>query len=101
MAAAPRPPSRGTPARVRGPRWGRPGPVGPRGRARHSLDAGRDGRREDVGWRGRIVRRGAAARGADVAKKKKVRVAFRKNRQKRTRANDLTQRFHGDVLEGA
>jgi ribosome biogenesis GTPase / thiamine phosphate phosphatase len=28
-----------------------------------------------------------------VAKKKKVRVAFKKNRQKRTRANDLTSQY--------
>lgn len=33
-----------------------------------------------------------------MAKKKKVRVAFRKNRQKRTRANDLTRRYHSDDL---
>lgn len=31
-----------------------------------------------------------------MAKKKKVRVEFRKNRQKRTRANDLTRQFHRD-----
>ena len=31
-----------------------------------------------------------------MAKKKKVRVALRKNRQKRTRANDLTRQFRGD-----
>jgi ribosome biogenesis GTPase len=31
-----------------------------------------------------------------VAKKKKVRVEFRKNRQKRTRANDLTRQFRRD-----
>lgn len=30
-----------------------------------------------------------------MAKKKKVRVAFKKNRQKRTRANDLTSTYHG------
>ena len=30
-----------------------------------------------------------------MAKKKKVRVAFKKNRQKRTRANDLTQAYGG------
>jgi len=36
-----------------------------------------------------------------VAKKKKVRVAFRKNRQKRTRANDLTRRYHADDLTRA
>ena len=35
---------------------------------------------------------------ARVAKKKKVRVAFKKNRQKRTRANDLTRRYHADDL---
>lgn len=35
-----------------------------------------------------------------MAKKKKVRVAFKKNRQKRTRANDLTQRYHRDALAG-
>jgi len=35
-----------------------------------------------------------------VSKKKKVRVAFKKNRQKRTRANDLTRRFHGNELSG-
>jgi ribosome biogenesis GTPase len=34
----------------------------------------------------------------NVAKKKKVRVAFKKNRQKRTRANDLTRRYHADDL---
>jgi ribosome biogenesis GTPase / thiamine phosphate phosphatase len=33
-------------------------------------------------------------------KKKKVRVALRKNRQNRTRANDLTRRFHHDELSG-
>ena len=37
-------------------------------------------------------------RGASVAKKKKVRVAFNKNRQKRTRINDLTR---GYTKEGA
>jgi ribosome biogenesis GTPase len=31
-----------------------------------------------------------------VAKKKKVRVAFKKNRQKRTRANDLTRQYEKD-----
>ena len=31
-----------------------------------------------------------------MAKKKKVRVALRKNRQNRTRANDLTRRFRDD-----
>ena len=31
-----------------------------------------------------------------MAKKKKVRVALRKNRQKRTRANDLTREFRND-----
>jgi ribosome biogenesis GTPase len=31
--------------------------------------------------------------GAGVSKKKKVRVAFKKNRQKRTRANDLTRQY--------
>ena len=36
-----------------------------------------------------------------MAKKKKVRVAFRKNRQKRTRANDLTRRYHTDDLSRA
>ena len=35
-----------------------------------------------------------------MAKKKKVRVAFRKNRQKRTRANDLTGRYGADGLSG-
>jgi ribosome biogenesis GTPase len=35
-----------------------------------------------------------------VAKKKKVRVAFKKNRQKRTRANDLTRRYHANELAG-
>jgi ribosome biogenesis GTPase len=35
-----------------------------------------------------------------VAKKKKVRVAFKKNRQKRTRANDLTSRYHANELAG-
>jgi ribosome biogenesis GTPase len=33
-----------------------------------------------------------------LGKKKKVRVELRKNRQKRTRANDLTRRFHRDEL---
>jgi ribosome biogenesis GTPase len=33
-----------------------------------------------------------------VAKKKKVRVAFKKNRGKRTRANDLTRKYHADEL---
>jgi ribosome biogenesis GTPase len=33
-----------------------------------------------------------------LGKKKKVRVEFRKNRQKRTRSNDLTRRFHRDEL---
>jgi ribosome biogenesis GTPase len=33
-----------------------------------------------------------------VSKKKKVRVAFKKNRQKRTRANDLTRRYRQDEL---
>ena len=36
-----------------------------------------------------------------MAKKKKVRVAFKKNRQKRTRANDLTRRYHADDLSKA
>jgi len=36
-----------------------------------------------------------------VAKKKKVRVAFKKNRQKRTRANDLTRRYHANDLTRA
>jgi ribosome biogenesis GTPase len=36
-----------------------------------------------------------------VAKKKKVRVAFKKNRQKRTRANDLTRQFQADQPAGA
>ncbi|RUL87705.1 ribosome small subunit-dependent GTPase A [Tautonia sociabilis] len=36
-----------------------------------------------------------------MAKKKKVRVAFRKNRQNRTRANDLTRRFEEGDLRGA
>ncbi|MFO0952445.1 MAG: ribosome small subunit-dependent GTPase A [Isosphaeraceae bacterium] len=35
-----------------------------------------------------------------MAKKKKVRVAFKKNRQKRTRANDLTRRYHANELAG-
>lgn len=35
-----------------------------------------------------------------MAKKKKVRVALKKNRQKRTRANDLTRRFHANELAG-
>jgi ribosome biogenesis GTPase len=35
-----------------------------------------------------------------LAKKKKVRVAFKKNRQKRTRANDLTRRYHANDLSG-
>lgn len=38
--------------------------------------------------------------GLVVSKKKKVRVPFKKNRQKRTRANDLTQRFHSNELSG-
>jgi len=33
-----------------------------------------------------------------VAKKKKVRVAFKKNRSNRTRANDLTRRYNADGL---
>lgn len=33
-----------------------------------------------------------------MAKKKKVRVAFKKNRSKRTRANDLTRNYHADEL---
>jgi len=36
-----------------------------------------------------------------VAKKKKVRVAFKKNRQKRTRANDLTRQYKEDDLTRA
>jgi ribosome biogenesis GTPase len=36
-----------------------------------------------------------------VSKKKKVRVEFRKNRQKRRRANDLTRSFHQDDPKGA
>jgi ribosome biogenesis GTPase len=36
-----------------------------------------------------------------VSKKKKVRVAFKKNRQKRTRANDLTRRYRQDDLTRA
>jgi len=36
-----------------------------------------------------------------VSKKKKVRVAFKKNRQKRTRANDLTQQYRQDRLAKA
>ena len=40
-------------------------------------------------------------RRVNVAKKKKVRVAFKKNRQKRTRANDLTRRYHADDLTRA
>jgi ribosome biogenesis GTPase / thiamine phosphate phosphatase len=35
-----------------------------------------------------------------VAKKKKVRVALKKNRQKRTRANNLTHRYHSNELTG-
>ena len=35
-----------------------------------------------------------------AVKKKKVRVALRKNRQNRTRANDLTRRFRNDELTG-
>ncbi len=35
-----------------------------------------------------------------MAKKKKVRVEFRKNRQKRTRANDLTRSFRQDDAKG-
>ena len=34
-------------------------------------------------------------------KKKKVRVALRKNRQTRTRANDLTRQFRDDELTAA
>ena len=33
-----------------------------------------------------------------MAKKKKVRVAFKKNRSNRTRANDLTRGYHADGL---
>ena len=33
-----------------------------------------------------------------MAKKKKVRVAFKKNRSKRTRANDLTRKYHANDL---
>ena len=33
-----------------------------------------------------------------MSKKKQVRVALRKNRQKRTRDNDLTQRYHANEL---
>ncbi|WP_152049784.1 ribosome small subunit-dependent GTPase A [Tautonia marina] len=36
-----------------------------------------------------------------MSKKKKVRVAFRKNRQTRTRSNDLTRRFEGGEVRGA
>lgn len=36
-----------------------------------------------------------------MSKKKKVRVAFRKNRQTRTRANDLTRRYEEGGLRGA
>jgi ribosome biogenesis GTPase / thiamine phosphate phosphatase len=36
-----------------------------------------------------------------IVKKKKVRVAFRKNRQNRTRANDLTRKFRDDELTPA
>jgi ribosome biogenesis GTPase len=36
-----------------------------------------------------------------VAKKKKVRVALKKNRQKRTRANDLTRDYESEAEEGA
>ena len=36
-----------------------------------------------------------------MAKKRKVRVELRKNRQKRTRANDLTRRYHQDDLKSA
>ena len=49
----------------------------------------------------RLGAAGAMRRGNGVAKKKKVRVAFRKNRQKRTRSNDLTRRFHQDDLTRA
>ena len=35
-----------------------------------------------------------------MAKKKKVRVAFKKNRQKRTRANDLTRNYGGGDAKG-
>jgi ribosome biogenesis GTPase len=41
---------------------------------------------------------GNQGEGAGVSKKKKVRVAFKKNRQKRTRANDLTRAYgQGEV----
>ncbi len=36
-----------------------------------------------------------------MSKKKKVRVEFKKNRQKRTRANDLTRRYGPEGLSGA
>lgn len=36
-----------------------------------------------------------------MGKKRKVRVDMRKNRQKRTRANDLTRRYHQDDLKSA
>lgn len=36
-----------------------------------------------------------------MSKKKKVRVDFKKNRQKRTRANDLTRNFREDTAAGA
>ena len=36
-----------------------------------------------------------------MSKKKKVRVAFKKNRQNRTRANDLTRRYRDDALSKA
>ncbi|HEU5117051.1 MAG TPA: ribosome small subunit-dependent GTPase A, partial [Isosphaeraceae bacterium] len=36
-----------------------------------------------------------------MGKKRKVRVELRKNRQKRTRANDLTRRYHQDDLKSA
>ena len=35
-----------------------------------------------------------------MSKKKKVRVAFKKNRSKRTRANNLTNRYHSNELAG-
>ena len=39
---------------------------------------------------------GRAFRGCALSKKKKVRVAFNKNRQKRTRANDMTRGYRED-----
>ena len=51
-------------------------------------------RRESISDRRRKV-------ASHLAKKKKVRVAFKKNRQKRTRANDLTRSYHANDLTKA